>query len=93
MRGSAIKFLSSALGDCGRGSDAGSSHSADSQTNHKLSEKLEFEIFRQSSRLVNSKYRKLSRKVIFGLKSAPTKEQLVGQKLSVKEFVAQFSVQ
>lgn len=91
LRGSAIKFLSSALGDCGQDSDAASSHSADSQTNHKLSEKLEFEIFRQSSRLVNSKYRKLSRKVIFGLKSDSTKEQLLAQKLSVKEFVAQFS--
>ena len=93
MRDSATKFLSSALGDCGQGSDAASSNSADSQTNHNLSEKLEMEIFRQSSRLVNSKYRKLSRKVIFGLKSDLRKEQLLGQKLSVGEFVALFNVQ
>ena len=93
MRDSATKFLSSALGDCGQGSDAASSNSADSQTNHNLSEKLEFEIFRRSNRLVNSKYRKLSRKVIFGLKSDSNKEQLLGQNLSVRDFVAQFSVQ
>ena len=93
MRGSALKFLSSALGDCGQASDAASSNSADSQTNHELSEKLEFEIFRQSSRLVNSKYRKLSRKVIFGLKSDSRKEQLLAQKLSAREFVALFNVQ
>jgi len=93
LRDSATKFLSSALGDCGRGSDSASSNSADSQTHHTLSEKLEFEIFRQSSRLVNSKYRKLSRKVIFGLKSDSRKDQLLGQKLSVGEFVALFNVQ
>ena len=70
MRGSAKKFLSSALRDCA------ASNSADSQTNKELSEKLELEIFRQSNRLVNRKYRKLSRKVIFGLKRDKTTEKM-----------------
>lgn len=87
LRGSAKKFLSSALRDCA------ASNSADSQTNKELSEKLELEIFRQSNRLVNSKYRKLSRKVIFGLKRDSRKEELLGQKISVKDFVALFIVQ
>ena len=86
MRGSAKKFLSSALRECA------ASHSAESQ-NKELSEKLELEIFRQSNRLVNSKYRKLSRKVIFGLKRDSWKEELLGQKISVKDFVALFIVQ
>ena len=80
MRNTAIKFISSSLTD----SESGKDHLG-------LSEKLELEVFRQSNKLVNSKYRKLSRKVIFALKSDSDRSELLQQNISVKDFVAKFN--
>ena len=69
MRNSAIKFLSSSLTETG---------SESAEVDQELSEKLEAEIFRQSNKLVNNKYRKLSRKVIFALKRKGVRVFLMG---------------
>ena len=80
MRNSAVKFIASSLTD----SESGEAHL-------DLSEKLELEVFRQSNKLVNNKYRKLSRKVIFALKSDPDRSELIHQRISVKDFVTKFN--
>ena len=82
MRNSAIKFLASSLTETG---------SESAEVDQELSEKLEAEIFRQSNKLVNNKYRKLSRKVIFALKNHSDCSELQKQKISVKDFVAKLN--
>ena len=82
MRNSAIKFLASSLTQTG---------SESAEVDQELSEKLEAEIFRQSNKLVNNKYRKLSRKVIFSLKNDLDRSELHQQKISVKDFVAKLN--
>ena len=82
MRNSAIKFLASSLTETG---------SESAEVDQELSEKLEAEIFRQSNKLVNNKYRKLSRKVIFSLKNVLDRSELQKQKISVKDFVAKLN--
>ena len=82
MRNSAIKFLASSLTETG---------SESAEVDQELSEKLEAEIFRQSNKLVNNKYRKLSRKVIFALKNVLDRSELHQQKISVKDFVAKLN--
>ena len=82
MRNSAIKFIASSLTETGPES---------AEVDQELSEKLEAEIFRQSNKLVNNKYRKLSRKVIFALKNDLDRSELHQQKISVKDFVAKLN--
>ena len=52
-----------------------------------LSEGLEGEIFNQSKKLVSNSYRKLSRKVIFGLQQPERRRELVLGEVSIREFV------
>ena len=83
LREAAVKFLISALSkeDSQQGSSGGII---------SLCSGLEAEIFNLSKKLVNNKYRKLSRKVIFGLQSQERRSELVSGRLSVREFVSQY---
>jgi len=59
----------------------------------KLSEEIEQEIFCQSKKLVGHIYRKLNRKIIFGLKNPELCSQLIVGDLSVPELVKRFQSQ
>ena len=77
-----MRFLCSAL----------KSHSYKEKTDlQQLSEKLEREIFNQSKKLVNKTYRRLSRKVIFALKSEEKSVEIVGESVTVQDFVLQLN--
>jgi len=80
LRESSVKFLRSAL--IKEESQAG---------RDSLCRGLEVEIFNQSQKLVNNSYRKLSRKVIFGLQSQDRRSDLVSGRVSIREFVSQYS--
>ena len=79
LRAAAVRFLNSAL--CKESSSAGTVG---------LSEGLEGEIFNQSKKLVSNSYRKLSRKVIFGLQQPERRRELVDGELSIREFVVRY---
>ena len=81
LRAAAVSFLNSALSKEGQ-SSAGTVG---------LSEGLEGEIFNQSKKLVSNSYRKLSRKVIFGLQSQDRRSDLVCGRVSLREFVTRYS--
>ena len=84
MRNSAIKFLTSALRSRAEVSTQPGEYKI-------VSERLEQEIFRQSSKLVNNKYRKLRRKVIFALKSESNRGDVLSQKVCLKQFVSRLN--
>ena len=74
-----MKFLCSAL----------ETHCSKEKTDlGELSEKIEREIFRQSRKLVNKSYRRLSRKVIFALKSEERRVEIVSESVTVQDFVS-----
>ena len=82
MRAASVRFLCSAL----------KSHSYEEKndsSSEQLSEKLEREIFKQSRKLVNKTYRRLSRKVIFALKSEERSVEIVTKSVAVQDFVLQ----
>ena len=82
LRASSEKFLFAAL----------QSHSESNSSDlEDISKKIEREIFRQSNKLVNKAYRRLSRKAIFRLKSVETCAEVVSQSLTVKDFVSRYS--
>lgn len=82
LREAAVRFLSSALSK------------EESQVKYggtiSLCSGLEVEIFNQSNKLVNSFYRKLSRKVIFGLQSQDRRKELVSGGVTTQEFVSRY---
>lgn len=55
-----------------------------------LCEGLEGEIFNKSQKLVNNSYRKLSRKVIFGLQSQVRRSELVTGEVTIQQFVLRY---
>jgi len=59
----------------------------------KLSEEIEKEIFCQSKKLVGHAYRKLNRKIVFGLKNPELCSELILDNLSVPELVKRFQSQ
>ena len=80
MRGASVKFLCSAL----------ETHCINKEKTdlRELSEKIEREIFRQSRKLVNKTYRRLSRKVIFALKSEERSAEILSESVTVQDFVS-----
>jgi len=56
----------------------------------KISENIEKEIFAQSKCLVNSQYRKLSRKVVFGLKNPELCSKVVSFAMPISELVKSY---
>jgi len=56
----------------------------------EISEKIEREIFSQSKCLVNSQYRKLSRKIVFGLKNPDLCSKVVSSSLPIAELVKSY---
>jgi len=56
----------------------------------EISEKIESEIFSQSKCLVNSQYRKLSRKIVFGLKNQELCSKVVSSNLPIPELVKSY---
>jgi len=82
LRSAAVKFILAALQD--------SEKQSVNEEKQSLSERLELELFNQSNKLVNSFYRRLSRKVIFALKSEICRTELLKRKVSVKDFVVKF---
>ena len=80
LRAAAVSFLNSAL--CKEGQSSAGTVG--------LSEGLEGEIFNQSKKLVSKSYRKLSRKVIFGLQNQEGRRELVDGAVSIREFVSHY---
>ena len=80
MRNSSVKFLISAF----------KSHNIKECQTEKISEDIEREVFKQSNKLVNNTYRKLSRKVIFGLKSETRSSDIVSNRVTIRDFVAEY---
>lgn len=63
----------------------------DKKSEHRnISEKIEREIFSQSKCLVNSQYRKLSRKIVFALKGEDLCSKVVSSALPISELVKSF---
>ena len=80
MRNSSVKFLIYAF----------KSHNIKECQTEKISEDIEREVFKQSNKLVNKTYRKLSRKVIFGLKSEARSSDIVSNRVTIRDFVAEY---
>ena len=80
LRAAAVRFINSAL--C--------KENLSSTGTVGLSEGLEGEIFNQSKKLVSNSYRKLSRKVIFGLQQQERRRALVDGEVSIREFVSDY---
>jgi len=84
LRSAAVKFILATF------EDSGSEPTSNKEEIQSLSESLEVELFNCSNKLVNTKYRRLSRKVIFALKSENCRAELLLKEISVKDFVDKF---
>lgn len=81
LRQAAVKFLSEALEEYG-------SNASDLKD---LSARIEKEIFDQSKGLVNSSFRKLSRRIVFALKDKTLCDSVTTSKTSVRELVTRYT--
>lgn len=81
LRQAAVKFLSEALEEYG-------SNASDLKD---LSARIEKEIFEQSKGLVNSSFRKLSRRIVFALKDKTLCDSVTTSKTSVRELVTRYT--
>jgi len=81
LRSAAVKFINTSI----------KSNSKETNSAHrKISEEIEKEIFSQSKCMVGSEYRKLSRKVVFGLKSEDLCSKVISCDKPIPELVRGF---
>jgi len=80
LRTAAVEFLLTSI-----------ERNKENKSDHReISEKIEREIFSQSKYLVNSQYRKLSRKIVFGLKNPDLCSKVVSSSLPIPELVKSY---
>jgi len=80
LRTAAVEFLLTSI-----------ERNKENKSDHReISEKIEREIFSQSKGLVNSQYRKLSRKIVFGLKNPDLCSKVVSSSLPIPELVKSY---
>lgn len=81
LRSAAVKFIQTSI----------KSKKKETKSTHRtISEEIEKEIFSQSNCLVGSKYRKLSRKVVFGLKSEELSSKVISYELPISQLVKSY---